>query len=296
MSVHGFLWIDKPKGITSHDTVQRVRKILKIRKVGHSGNLDPHATGLLILGVGWGTRFLPYLMDLSKTYLTQIQLGVLTDTLDVTGEVLQRREVPPLTEEQVRGVLRQFLGEIDQVPPAYSAVKVQGKRLYELAREGILVVPKKKRVTVHELELIHLSRDTLTLRARVSKGTYIRSLARDIAEALGTVGVVRELRRLSIGPYTVENAVPLEDEELVRQSLKSFDEGLGHMPEVVLRPAGVGVFLNGNRVSLRAIARRSRDAGSFQYVRVYDAEQQFLGIGFLTWDGLYPKRLLPVTG
>jgi len=110
------------------------------------------------------------------------------------------------------------------------------------------------------------------------------------------VGVVRELRRLSIGPYTVENAVPLEDEELVRQSLKSFDEGLGHMPEVVLRPAGVGVFLNGNRVSLRAIARRSRDAGSFQYVRVYDAEQQFLGIGFLTWDGLYPKRLLPVTG
>lgn len=288
----GFLLIDKPKGITSHGVVERVRRILGIRKVGHSGSLDPHATGLLILGIGRATRFLPFLMDLPKTYLATFRLGILTDTLDITGEILLEREVPPLTREGIEQVLRKFRGEIDQVPPAFSAKKVQGKRLYELAREGVLVSPGKKRVTIYELEILDFEPTRLFLRTRVSKGTYIRSLARDIAEALGTVGVVEELRRIAIGPFRVEEAVPLEDEEAVQSRILSLDEGLRHLDRVVLKPRGVARFVNGNRVSLQAVAHRG--TGMFQHVRVYDPEGNFLGVGMLTWEGLYPERLLPL--
>ena len=288
----GFLLIDKPKGITSHGVVDRIRKLLGIRKVGHSGSLDPHATGLLILGIGKATRFLPFLMDLPKTYLATFRLGVLTDTLDLTGEVLVRKDVPPLTREKVEQALRKFRGEIDQAPPAYSAKKIQGKRLYELAREGVLVSPGKKRVTIYELELLNMEPERLFLRTRVSKGTYIRSLARDIAEALGTVGVVEELRRVAIGPFRVEEATPLEDEETLRERILPVDEGLRHLGRVILKPRGVVRFVNGNRVSLHALAQRGTTM--FQHVRVYDPEGHFLGIGMLTWEGLYPERLLPV--
>lgn len=288
----GFLLIDKPKGVTSHDVVDRVRKILGIRKVGHSGSLDPHATGLLILGIGKATRFLPFLMDLPKVYLATFRLGVLTDSLDLTGEVLLEKEIPPLTRERIEQALRKFRGEIDQVPPAFSAKKIQGKRLYELAREGVLVSPGKKRVTIYELELLDFEPQRLFVRTRVSKGTYIRSLARDIAEALGTVGVVEELRRIAIGPFRVEEAVPLEDEEAIRERVLKLDEGLRHLDRVVLKPRGMVRFINGNRVSLQGIAHRG--TGMFQHVRVYDPEGHFLGVGMLTWEGLYPERLLPV--
>lgn len=287
----GFLFIDKPKGITSHRVVDQIRKILRIRKVGHAGSLDPHATGILVVGIGKATRFLPFLMDLPKTYVATIRLGILTDTLDITGEVLRREGVPSLQRATIEQILRTFRGEIEQTPPAYSAKKIRGQRLYELARAGVLVTPPKKRVTIYDLDCIDFDATRLHIRVRVSKGTYIRSLARDIAQALKTVGVVEELRRTAIGPYKVEEAIPLEDEEGIRANLKSLGEGLRHLPEVVLKPGGLLRFVNGNRVALHGIAHRG--GSMFQHVRVYDPDHHFLGIGMLTWEGLYPERLLP---
>ncbi len=201
----GFLLIDKPSGPTSHDIVDQVRRALKTRRVGHSGTLDPFASGLLILAVGKATKEISKFVGLDKTYEATIRLGATSDTMDRTGQVsVVRCQMSDVTE--VKKVLKNFTGEIEQVPPMYSAKKVGGWKLYELARKGQTVERKPVKVTIHELELLSYEWPLVKIRTRVSSGTYIRALAHDIGAALGCGAYLEGLRRMRIGTYKVEDA------------------------------------------------------------------------------------------
>lgn len=208
----GLAVVDKPAGWTSHDVVARARKVLETKKVGHSGTLDPDATGVLLLGVGKATRLLRFLGSLPKSYACELVLGTETSTLDAAGEITATHEMA-VTPEQVAEAATRFVGDIEQVPPMVSAIKIDGKRLHELAREGIEVERKARPVTIHALA-VEPTDDPLvfTLTTTCSSGTYVRTLGADIGHALGGGAHIRALRRTAIGPFTLDRAVPLGDE------------------------------------------------------------------------------------
>ncbi|MFN8533961.1 MAG: tRNA pseudouridine(55) synthase TruB [Dehalococcoidia bacterium] len=210
---NGLLAIDKPAGWTSHDVVARLRRLTGQRRVGHSGTLDPSATGVLVVCFGTATRLLEYLVGADKVYQSEFVLGVTTDTDDAEGAVLSRADPSGLTAEQVTGALDAFIGEIDQTPPAVSAVKVGGVRAYALARAGKALALAPRRVTIQRIELISLSLPRLVVRISCGSGVYIRSIARDLGERLGVGGHVRSLRRLAVGEFTIDDAVSLETVE-----------------------------------------------------------------------------------
>ena len=207
--MNGIVIIDKPAGWTSQDVTARLRRVFGTRRIGHGGTLDPMATGVLPVFVGRATRGVEFFEHAEKTYETELLLGVATDTEDTTGTVLFRREVS-VTPEQLTAVLERFRGEIMQIPPMYSALKVNGQKLCDLARKGRQVERQPRPVTVHELTLLSREGDTLRLRVRCSKGTYIRTLCADIGEALGCGGCMQALRRTQAGEYTIAEAVPLQ--------------------------------------------------------------------------------------
>ena len=207
--MNGIVIIDKPAGWTSQDVTARLRRVFGTRRIGHGGTLDPMATGVLPVFVGRATRGVEFFEHAEKTYETELLLGVATDTEDTTGTVLFRREVS-VTPEQLTAVLERFRGEIMQIPPMYSALKVNGQKLCDLARKGRQVERQPRPVTIHELTLLSREEDTLRLRVRCSKGTYIRTLCADIGEALGCGGCMQALRRTQAGEYTIAEAVPLQ--------------------------------------------------------------------------------------
>lgn len=293
--MEGFYNIDKPAGISSYDVIRHLKKFIKSRKIGHSGNLDPGATGVLVIGVGRATRLLEYITDLEKEYTGTIKLGILTDTLDTDGEVLMRKEVPEISEDRVKEVFKHFTGEIEQTPPAYSAIRIKGKRLYELAREGVMVTPKKRKVKIYKLELLSFQGDRIEFNAVVSRGTYLRSLARDIAEELGTFGIIERLRRIRIGPFKVAESVKLDDIKLDNylKFLIPIKEGLSFFPAVYLSERAAEHFRQGNMVSKAGILRKDTEASAFSYVRVFDNLGNFIGVGFLKWEGIIPRKVLP---
>ena len=212
----GFAIVDKAAGWTSHDVVARARKLLDTRKVGHSGTLDPSATGVLVLGVGRGTKLLRFVTELPKTYVASFQLGVETDTLDADGVITARYDMAGVSLHEVRAAALSFRGAIEQIPPMVSAVKVDGRRLHELAREGKEVERKPRQVTVHQLEIDATdAEDTFTMTVRCSSGTYVRTLAADIGTHLGGGAHVRSLRRTAVGPFTQERATALEEISLM---------------------------------------------------------------------------------
>ncbi|HEX6376294.1 MAG TPA: tRNA pseudouridine(55) synthase TruB [Allosphingosinicella sp.] len=244
--MHGWLVIDKPVGLGSTDVVSRVKRALRDAgypklKVGHGGTLDPLASGVLPVALGEATKLAGRMLDADKVYEFTIRFGEETDTLDAEGEVVARSDVRP-TPAQVEAVLARFTGEIEQVPPAYSALKVAGKRAYDLARSGTEVELNSRRVTVASLALRRGAPNEITLEARVSKGTYIRSLARDIAHALASVGHVIMLRRLKAGPFTLESAISLDKMgELAKarqleQALLPLAAGLDDIPALPVTP------------------------------------------------------------
>ncbi|MGA9525074.1 MAG: tRNA pseudouridine(55) synthase TruB [Myxococcaceae bacterium] len=208
--MNGVLVIDKPSGPTSFDVVRTVRALTRVKKVGHTGTLDPLATGVLPICVGDATRIAGFITEGDKAYDAVIRLGVTTDTLDAQGQVQQTRPVPPLGRELLESALSRFRGTFEQLPPMYSAVKVGGKRLYELARAGEEVERKPRTVTVHALELRDFSADEVRLSVRSSKGFFVRSLAHDLGEALGCGAHLTALRRTQSGPFTLAQAIPLE--------------------------------------------------------------------------------------
>lgn len=207
--MNGIVIIDKPAGWTSQDVTARLRRVFGTRRIGHGGTLDPMATGVLPVFVGRATRGVEFFEHAEKTYETELLLGVATDTEDTTGTVLFRREVS-VTPEQLTAVLERFRGKIMQIPPMYSALKVNGQKLCDLARKGRQVERQPRPVTIHELTLLSREGDTLRLRVRCSKGTYIRTLCADIGEALGCGGCMQALRRTQAGEYTIAEAVPLQ--------------------------------------------------------------------------------------
>ncbi|MEM7095884.1 MAG: tRNA pseudouridine(55) synthase TruB [Actinomycetota bacterium] len=241
----GFVVVDKEAGWTSHDVVAKARGVLGTRKVGHSGTLDPGATGVLVLGVGKGTRLLRFITELEKTYVAEAVLGVETDSLDADGEVTVTHDMSDVTIDDVRRVAPQFVGDIEQIPPMVSAIKIDGKRLHELAREGKEVERKPRPVTVYELSIDEVDGEPEIFRftTRCSSGTYVRTIAADIGAALGGGAHLRYLRRTAIGSHVEALAKPLEQAEVIPLA-----DGLRDYPSVTLDADTVARVRNGQRL------------------------------------------------
>lgn len=217
--------VDKPQGPSSHDAVRLLRRALQIRRIGHAGTLDPMATGLLVMGVGQGTKLLPYLMAQDKAYIATVRLGMETDTLDAEGKAVTTLPVPSLDTQRLREATAGFLGRIDQYPPIYSALKLDGVALYKRARRGEDVTPPARQVEVFRLEASIVDAETLKFSLVVGKGFYVRSFARDISRRLGSCGHLIQLRRERSGPFPIQNAVSWSSlERMTRGDPKAADE------------------------------------------------------------------------
>ena len=250
--MNGIVIIDKPQEWTSQDVTARLRRVFQTRRIGHGGTLDPMATGVLPVFVGRATRGVEFFEHAEKTYETVLRLGMTTDTEDTSGTVLTEQEVR-LTKEEFEGILSRFRGEILQVPPMYSALKINGQKLVDLARKGKTVERQPRPITVHELELLDFAGNTARLRVRCSKGTYIRTLCKDIGEALGCGGCMAELRRVQAGEYTIEEAEPLQellDCGTPEQSLRPVDSMFRNYPAVTLTENQEKRCRNGNSFTL----------------------------------------------
>ena len=267
--MNGIVIIDKPQDWTSQDVVSKLRGVLHTKRIGHGGTLDPMATGVLPVFVGRATRGVEFFEHAEKAYETVLRLGLTTDTEDVTGTVLTQAPVA-VTLEQVHAALEQFRGEILQVPPMYSALKVNGQKLCDLARKGKEVERKPRPITIHELTLLEFTGETLRLRVRCSKGTYIRTLCKDIGEALGCGGCMAQLRRVSAGEYTIEEAIPLMqllEEQEPEKYLRGVDTMFRNHPSVKLTANQEKRCRCGNAFSVKL------EPGTY---RAYSASGEFL--------------------
>ncbi|HEU0301659.1 MAG TPA: tRNA pseudouridine(55) synthase TruB [Longimicrobium sp.] len=249
----GVLPLDKPVGPTSHDAVAAVRRALKTRQVGHTGTLDPFASGLLLVCVGAATRLAEYFAPLPKTYVAMMRLGEATDTDDHTGEVIASSDAwRSLTLGEVEAALAGQVGTIQQVPPAYSAKKVEGKRMYAVARQGGEVERKPVEVTVHGIRIVSIDLPDVVFEVECGSGTYIRAIARDAGEALGVGGHLRELRRTRIGPHDVARAVPMDrlgEEDQVAGAMLTPAQAVSHLPRVVVDEQGEAELRHGRAVA-----------------------------------------------
>ena len=250
--MNGIVIIDKPQGWTSQDVTARLRRVFNTRRIGHGGTLDPMATGVLPVFVDRATRGVEFFEYAEKTYETVLRLGMTTDTEDISGTVLTEQDAF-VTKEQLEAVLEQFRGEILQVPPMYSALKINGQKLVDLARKGKTVERQPRPITIHELTLLGMEAEGIRLRVRCSKGTYIRTLCKDIGEALGCGGCMAELRRVSAGEYGIAEAVPLQellDTETPEKYLRTVDTMFRNHPEVKLTANQEKRCRNGNSFSV----------------------------------------------
>jgi tRNA pseudouridine55 synthase len=287
-NIHGIVLLDKRLGVSSNRALQEVKRLFNASKAGHTGSLDPLATGLLPLCFGEATKVSGMMLDDNKRYKVIIQLGIKTDTGDLEGSIVETRPVPEFTVDGIKTILEMFTGEIDQIPPMYSALKQNGKKLYELARDGITVERKARRITIFELKLLNTQKDTLELEAYCSKGTYIRSLAEDIGQELGCGATVKALRRMQAGQFRIEQAMTLEqlqalDEQQLLANLIAVDAPLQAMPAVYLDGQQATAIKFGQVLDLEEDMRGP--------VRMYDTTE-FLGLGEIRLDGkLAPKKL-----
>ena len=268
-NMNGIVIVDKPQDWTSQDVAARLRRVFNTRRIGHGGTLDPMATGVLPVFVGRATRGVEFFEHAEKTYEAVLRLGITTDTEDVTGTVLESREVA-LSEQDFLNILPQFRGEIQQIPPMYSALKINGQKLCDLARQGKEVERKPRTITIHKLECLEFTGETARLLVHCSKGTYIRTLCKDIGEALGCGGCMESLRRVTAGEYTIEEAVPLQellDTENPEQYLRQVDTMFRNHPAVTLTPNQEKRCRNGNSFSI------ALEEGTY---RAYSQEGEFL--------------------
>lgn len=293
LPVNGVLLLDKPKGVSSNHALQRVRRLFQAQKAGHTGTLDPMATGLLPICLGEATKFSSHLLEADKVYRTRVELGVITDTGDAEGTIIEQHEVPSLSVDDVEAVLTRFRGEIDQVPPMYSALKHQGKKLYELAREGKQVERAARRVSVYDARLLSFEGTAFELEVSCSKGTYIRTLAEDIGQALGCGAHVSQLRRLKTGPFladamwTLEALEALADQAALEAELMPVDVLVDHLPSLTVDDTGHARLAHGQPATLTT-GTLAPDA----LARLYYAET-FIGLGVVKGaQEVAPKRLL----
>ena len=248
----GSLLIDKRIGVTSRQEVNFISKKFAIKKAGHIGTLDPFADGLLIVLLGSSTKISPFLEVMDKEYIATLKLGKKTDSGDHTGNIIEEKDIPLLNKEKINEVLKSFLGKQSQVPPMYSALKVNGKELYKYAREGIKIERKRREIEIYSIDLISFNDDEIIFKAHVSKGTYIRTLGEDIAEKLGTVGHLVKLTRSRIGPYSLENAK--KSENVTEEDLIPISKMLSYMESITLDEKDAKKALNGMTLKLNAKA------------------------------------------
>ncbi len=293
-AVDGLLLLNKPPGMTSNRALQTVRRLLNAKKAGHTGSLDPSATGMLPLCFGEATKVCAFLLDADKTYRVTAKLGTATDTGDADGsETIDTAEVPNLSFEEWNDVLQEFLGESMQVPPMYSALKKDGKRLYELARQGEVVEREPRKIRIDEIRLLEAAGTRLVFRVTCSKGTYVRTLVEDIAKKAGTVAHTARLHRESVGDFRAEDMLDLasveasidDDREGFRASLLGPDVALTGFPAIELDVSESKRFSGGQAVQVL-------EDGMKGLARVYEAGSRFLGVGELSGDGsLAPRRV-----
>lgn len=308
MLENGILNIDKPEGWTSQDVVAKLRGRLHIRRVGHTGTLDPMATGVLPVCFGKATRIIEYYDDDLKTYEAELELGMTTDTLDITGEVLSRQEVN-VSEEDVLQAVHSFSGWVTQIPPKYSALKVNGKPLYKYAREGVDVEIKSRQIYVADISVLALDLDTNRVRIRIScsKGTYIRTICDDIGKKLGCGAVMTKLVRTASGPFDIESALALSevlamDDETLEKHVFSMEETLTHLGRIELKNMNSVPFYHNGRdidsgyyrvLQIPTVPEVFRETSRLgDKYRVYDPEGNFLGISRQEDNIIYPEKVI----
>ncbi|TCS38218.1 tRNA pseudouridine(55) synthase TruB [Reinekea marinisedimentorum] len=290
-AIDGVVLVDKPAGFSSNGLLQKIRWIYQAQKAGHTGALDPAATGLLPICFGEATKFTRYLLDSDKRYLTTGVLGICTDTLDAEGEVVAEAPVPAVQQKELEALIAaRFTGDIEQIPPMYSALKRDGKKLYELARQGETIELEPRPVTIYENRVQGLSEPEFSLSVHCSKGTYIRTLVANIGDAIGCGAHVKSLRRTSHGPFQLADAHTVDALEALREQedfqtldsyLISIDELLGHLPRVDLNEKQSRLFSHGNDIQFEPVVGEAR---------VYSSTGAFLGVG----EGRNGQRLQPV--
>ncbi len=289
--VHGVLLLDKASGYSSNASLQKAKRLFQAQKAGHTGSLDPIASGLLPVCLGEATKLSSYLLNTDKRYEVRIRLGAETDTADIEGQVTLVRPVPALDAALIESVLTPFRGEIKQVPPMYSALKHQGQRLYDLARKGVEVERPARPVTIHELRLIRFDAGSLELDVHCSKGTYIRSLAEDIGRALGCGGHVEVLRRTAVGALDLSAAHTVEQLEVMEMGARDacllpLDVLVNHLPVVELNASMSILMMQGNPLFVP-------NAPLEGWVRLYGRGTGFIGLGEVLEDGrIGPRRIM----
>lgn len=276
----GIICLDKPRNMTSFMAVKRTSRLLGVKKAGHTGTLDPMATGVLVIMLGHSTRFIELLPEHKKSYTARVKLGITTDTLDITGTVLSESPVN-VTEEHLLSVADNFKGEILQTPPMYSALKKDGERLYDLARKGIEIEREQRKITIEKLEIYDFDGTEFSMDVTCSAGTYIRSLCDDIGHTLGCGAIMTDLRRTSANGYSIEDAVTLEElETLVNENkadtvITSVENALMSYPEIVVTQPQANRFHNGGALSYERL-HKNLSIGNY---RVYSPDRKLLGLG-----------------
>jgi tRNA pseudouridine55 synthase len=286
----GILNLDKPKGKTSFDVVALVRRLSGERRVGHAGTLDPEATGVLPVFLGQGTRLIEYLTDEAKVYRAEIELGIATDTYDATGKMTQRGDISPLTRERIEAAVSSFTGFIDQTPPMYSAVKYKGVPLYRLARAGVEVPRKARKVEITQLKIVDWQPPVLTLEVKCSRGTYIRSLAHDLGQILECGAHLKNLVRLKSGSFHISDAISIPELEAAfrqghwKELLQPIDAAVLHLPAVTVGEEDEKAVMNG-----RPLASGIAEGTTAKLRRAYSSEGRFIAILRYNVEGAYWK-------
>jgi tRNA pseudouridine55 synthase len=267
--------LNKGFGLTSQDAVTQVKRAFKVKKAGHAGTLDPIATGVLIVCLNEATKVTAYLSDLDKEYVFTAKLGESTDTYDTEGKVTKTVTDFQVTQEEIERVLRNYIGDIEQIPPMYSAIKMDGQPLYKLARKGIEVERKPRKVTIHAIEVLSFESPFVRIKVACTKGTYVRSLCHDMGEALGTGAHITELVRTKIGAFRIEDSATIDELPPKTSSILSLDDALSHLPEITLHGNDLRKALNGNSV---AVFLKEPIAGP-ALVRLKEPSGKLLGMG-----------------
>ena len=281
--IHGIINVYKEKGFTSHDVVAKLRGIVGQKKIGHTGTLDPDATGVLPVCLGKATKLCDLLTDKNKTYEAVLLLGKTTDTQDITGEVLEEKSTEALTEEKVREAIEGFIGDYEQIPPMYSALKVNGKKLYELAREGKVIERKARPVKILDIQILEIDLPKVRMEVSCSKGTYIRTLCHDIGEKLGCGGCMESLIRTRVSTFRIEDAKTLDEIETLKQEgklaelLVPIDAMFPFYPKITVKDDWKAFAKNGNPLDLKMLKGACGQDEETQ-VRLYDESGKFIAI------------------
>jgi len=281
--------LDKDYGITSHNAATAVKRLFKVRKAGHAGTLDPIATGVLLICLNEATKITGYLSDLDKEYIMTAKLGESTDTYDSEGKASNSADFSHLRLEDIEKTIQQFTGEIEQIPPMHSAIKISGKPLYKLARKGIEIERKPRKVSIYLIKILKYQSPFLTLKVSCSKGTYIRSLCNDIGEALGVGAHITELTRTKIGHFSIDNSAKLIELTDKSSAMHSIDSALRHLPEIILEGDNLKRAVHGNPVK---IAAEFADIKPSLFIRLKDHDGRMFGIGKVINDSIKIQRLL----